>query len=157
MSLGYKQTEAAIAKTLEIKPGGIGALRARLRHLRSLGLLKLPTPGSGQRIGYSEDNAFVMLLALELEDVGLAPRFAATIAPSIARMHRSLHRAVELSADGDLYAAVTPRGAKRWTALPTRAAFDEFLARERLGFCLLNVSLCARTLNRALRDAEAKV
>ena len=155
MSLGYKRVEAALADALEVKPDGMGAFRARLRHLRNLGLPKLPTPGSGQRIGYSEDNAFVMLLALELEDVGLAPRSAATIAPSIARRHQSLRGTLQLSADGDVYAAVTPTRAKQWTTLSTREALDEFLARER-GVCLLNVSLCARTLDRALRAAEAR-
>lgn len=156
MSLGYKQVETALADVLEVKPDDMGAFRARLRHLRNLGLPELPTPGSGQRIDYSDDQAFVMLLALELEDVGLAPRSAATIAQSIARMHRSLRGALRLSADGNFYAAVTPKGAKQWTALSTRAALDKFLARARRGFCLLNLSFCARKLERALRDAGAR-
>lgn len=156
MSLSYKHVETALADALEVKPDGMGAFRARLRHLRNLGLPKLPMPGSGSRIGYSESQTFVMLIALELEGVGIAPRSAAVVAASIVRMHRSPRDILEAPGDGDVYIAVTPRSRKQWTALPTRLAFEEFLAKGVPTFTLLNLSICARTLDRALRDAEAQ-
>ena len=151
MSLGYKQVEAVLVEVLKIKPAEMGAFRARLRHLRNLGVPRLPKPGSGRRIGYSEDHAFVMLIALELEDLGIAPRPAADVAPSIVRMHGWLRGVLDASSDDDLHVAVTPRRSRQWVALSTRSAFDELLAKGLPAFSLLNMSICARKLDHALR------
>ncbi len=70
----YGVVEAMIAEVLEIKPEGIGALRARLRHLRNLGVPALPRPGSGKKIKYSRRQAFEMLTTVILEHRGFTPR-----------------------------------------------------------------------------------
>lgn len=152
MELRYKHVEAALAAVLEIKSKDMGAFRARLRHLRNLGLPKLPTPGSGRKIAYSERQAFEMLVALELEDVGLAPRSAATIGASIVRQHSSLRELVARQSEYDLFVAITPSDQKRWTALATRAAFDEYVALRQSVYSLIDLSVCASKLDRALRD-----
>jgi hypothetical protein len=85
LSFRYRQVEVALADVLNIKPAGLGAFRARLRHLRNIGLPKLPKPGSGQPITYTWHHALEMLIALELEKVGQSPRNAANLAQSIVR------------------------------------------------------------------------
>ena len=55
---------------MNVKPKDIGAFRGRLRHLRNIGLPRLPKIGSGRAIDYSDRQALEMLLALELEDAG---------------------------------------------------------------------------------------
>ena len=152
--LRYKNVEAALAAVLEIKLEEMGAFRARLRHLRNLGLPKLPTPGSGQRIAYTEKQAFTMQIALELEDLGIAPRSAAAIAMSIVRMHRSPGDILAASGAGDVRVAVAPRSAEQWTTLFTDSALREYLASGERKFSLLNLSICARRLDGALREVE---
>ena len=157
MSLGYKQVEAALAEVLKVKPDAIKAFRGRLRYLRNLGLPELPTPGSGQRIDYSEDNAFVMLIALELERARLVPRSAAIVAASISRMHQSLRGVLADSGDHDVRIVVTPESEMQWTAVPKGASLDKFLAKRMLpSFSVLNLSICARSLDRALSAAAAR-
>jgi hypothetical protein len=85
VELRYKHVEAALAAVCQVPRKGMGAFRARLRHLRNIGLPRLPTPGSGQRIAYSPRQALEMLLALEIENAGHSPQNAAWIVPSIVR------------------------------------------------------------------------
>src|SRR4051794_27063212 len=81
----YGQVEQALADALQIESEDMGAFRARLRHLRGLGLPNVPRPGSGRVVDYSWRQAFEMLLALELENIGKAPRIAKIVAESIGR------------------------------------------------------------------------
>ncbi len=82
-TVAYGVVEAVIAEVLKIKPEGIGALRARLRHLRNLGVPALPRPGSGKKIRYSHRQAFEMLITVILEHGGFTPRLAISVAPDI--------------------------------------------------------------------------
>src|SRR5438105_3638663 len=103
MDFRYGQVEAALAEVLKIPPENMGAFRARLRHLRNIGLLNLPKPGSGRSIAYSWQQAVGMLLAIQFENVGVAPRVAANTVPQIAAMMVRHQRG-----DQDTYVAIYP-------------------------------------------------
>jgi hypothetical protein len=81
----YNQVETALATIFKVSPKEMGAFRARLRHLRNIGLPHLPTPGSGRRIDYSERHALEMLIAIAMEKFGYSPKNAAIVAQSIVR------------------------------------------------------------------------
>ena len=69
----YKEIETALARMHDIHPSALKAFRARLRHLRNLGIPDLPKVGSGSRVAYSLDNAEELAFALELMQFGIAP------------------------------------------------------------------------------------
>ncbi len=81
----YGQVENILAKVIGIKSEGRSAMKARLRHLRNIGVPELPRPGSGQKVLYSRKQAMEMLFALGLENVGQTPRTAAMLAKDILR------------------------------------------------------------------------
>lgn len=83
--LRYKHVEAALADLVGVRPADIPAFRGRLRHLRNIGLPRLPTPGSGKHIPYSRRQALEMLIAIELENAGHKPNCAAVTSESIVR------------------------------------------------------------------------
>src|SRR5437660_355977 len=83
--LRYQHVEAALVEVGKIAPADLGAFRARLRHLRNIGLPRLPKTGSGQHITYTRRQALEMMIAVELEKVGQTPRRAALLATSIVR------------------------------------------------------------------------
>jgi hypothetical protein len=71
----YKQVEEVLAEIFEIEPDRHKAFRARLRHLRNIGIpADLPKPGSGAQVDYSRDHVLEMLIALEITSIGIAPR-----------------------------------------------------------------------------------
>jgi len=72
----FATVEPALAKTLGYPPSRMLAFRARLRHVQQiLG----PAAGKGTRIGYSEEAAVRLLLALRLQEHGLSPVVAARL------------------------------------------------------------------------------
>ncbi len=81
---GYGEIEAAIAQVLKIEPADVPALRARLRHLRNMGLPDIPNPGSGRKILYTTFQAMEMLIAVVLQHNGMTSRHAAIMAPTIS-------------------------------------------------------------------------
>src|SRR5262245_53269509 len=86
MQLRYGHVELALAGLMNVAGENIGAFRARLRHLRNIGVpQQLPKPGSGQPIAYSRRQALEMLIALELEKLGQAPKRVMMLAGSIVR------------------------------------------------------------------------
>ena len=84
IELGYGEIEAAIAQVLEIEPADVPALRARLRHLRNMGLPRISNPGSGRKIRYTTLQAMEMLMAVVLQNGGITSRNASHLAPMIA-------------------------------------------------------------------------
>src|SRR5271165_958624 len=82
-TMTYGVVEAVIAEVLDVPPKMIGALRARLRHLRNLGVPALPRPGSGKKIRYSYRQAFEMLTTVILEHGGFTPRLAISAAQDV--------------------------------------------------------------------------
>jgi len=81
----YKEAEAALTVVFVVPPEKMGAFRARIRHLRNLGVPAIPKPGSGQKVDYSRDHLIHLALALELEQAGLSPIDAAKFSGQIVR------------------------------------------------------------------------
>ena len=76
----YRHAEAALASVFGVEPDELGAFRGRLRHLRNIGVPDIPKPGSGRQIEYSRQSIIEMMLALEFEAMGVAPRYASRYA-----------------------------------------------------------------------------
>ena len=149
MEFRYKHIEAALADVASVKPTDMGAFRARLRHLRNIGLPQLPNPGSGQPIAYSRRQALEMLLAVELEKVGQAPKSAALLAQSIIRQapygqHEGKDCYVTLS-------EVRPG----YTMAYGRSGLSKMMAKAPPVLLTINVSACVRNLDPALNRALA--
>jgi hypothetical protein len=85
VELRYKNIETALIDVAGVEPKAIGSFRARLRHLRNIGLPKLPASGSGTHITYSRRQALEILIAVQLENIGHKPHSAAILAGSIVR------------------------------------------------------------------------
>jgi hypothetical protein len=73
MPYQYGQIEYALARACNIEGKEFGAFRAKLRHLRSLGVPKVEKVGSGSRARFSLSDAIVMRIALELSMLGVKP------------------------------------------------------------------------------------
>ena len=147
--LGYGEIEAAIAQVLEIEPAGVPALRARLRHLRNMGLPDIPNPGSGRKVPYTTFQAMEMLIAVVLEYGGITSRNAVNAAPGIARQCVTLKPPVPYAAcvmvthTHDELTITFVRGLED---LPRKL---ELLAGD--SFFFVNVSSCQLKLENALK------
>jgi hypothetical protein len=140
----YREVEAALAEVMHIGPKGMGAFRGRLRHLRNIGLPRLPKSGSGRAIYYSPRQALEMLLALELENAGQTASKAALVAESIVRQSPYGQH------DGqDCYVCVV-KERPGYTMMYGKKAFLEFLNTAPDTFLVINVSGCVSKLNPAL-------
>jgi hypothetical protein len=149
MELQYKHIEAALAEVMQVKPKSLPALRARLRHLRNIGLPILPKTGSGRPIQYSRHHALEMLIAIELEKVGQAAKNAAMLAASIVRQtpygqHRGKDSYVIIGEGKHGYVLAIGR---RQFMQAMRLAPETFLS--------INVSACVTKLDAALNRAVA--
>jgi hypothetical protein len=98
----YSQFEKILADTFSIKEKGLGAFRARLRHLRNLGVPDIPKRGSGNTVVYKTADLLTALIALELQALGSAPAVSAELA-TFARDYFDL---VEWS-DADVFLLAT--------------------------------------------------
>jgi hypothetical protein len=85
MKLQYRHVESALVRLFGVDNSHIGAFKARIRHLRNLGVPHIVKPGSGDRVEYTRVNVAEMALALELERFGKPPREAAWMAAHFAR------------------------------------------------------------------------
>jgi hypothetical protein len=145
--LRYKEVESALAEVMHIGPKGMGAFRGRLRHLRNIGLPRLPKIGSGRAIDYSSDQALEMLLALKLKDAGQTASNAALVAESMVRQSpRERYR-------GEPCYACVVKGQSRYTMMNGKKAFLEFLDKAPDTFLIINISGCEKKLNAALSRA----
>ena len=148
MALRYKHVEAALAEVANAKPKDIGAFRAKLRHLRNIGLPRLPSPGSGQPIAYSRQQALEMLLAMELGKMGQAPKSAVLLAQSIARQAPYGQRAGK-----DCYVTLSA-AEPRYTTAFGLSGLSKMMATAPDVCLIINVSACVRKLDGALDRAE---
>jgi hypothetical protein len=73
--LRYKDLEGTLARIFDVPKKEVAAFRARLRHLRNIGIPDLPKVGSGTQITYTRRHAFELLVALELTRAGVSPRY----------------------------------------------------------------------------------
>lgn len=77
VAVRYKQVEDVLSKIFLVPPAKLKAFRGRLRHLRNIGIpYDLEKPGRGSQISYTREHLVELLIALELESLGLPPRFA---------------------------------------------------------------------------------
>jgi hypothetical protein len=73
-----------------IGEANLSAFRARLRHLRSLGIPNIPKHGSGRTAIYRRKDLVVTFVALALQTLGSAPTISAKIATFSARYFEKL-------------------------------------------------------------------
>jgi hypothetical protein len=75
--LSYRQLETLMARIYGASAKTqAGALRARIRHLRRLGLPIGISPGTGNSITYGKEQIYEVSFCLELEQCGIDPRLA---------------------------------------------------------------------------------
>jgi len=146
--LRYKQVEAALAEVMKVKPKARGAFRARLRHLRNIGLPRLPNPGSGRAIDYSRQQALAMLVAIELEKIGQSPMQAASIAQSMVR--QSPYGQFE----GEDWYLYVSEHEPRYT-MGRASLIEQMMKSAPAVLLLINISACVRKLDPALDRALA--
>lgn len=79
----FGEAEELIASVLYVRPEDRAKLRSSLRHLRTIGVPKVPNLGSGIKSRYSEDQVFEMLMTVGIEFAGQMPRRAAQLAQEI--------------------------------------------------------------------------
>jgi hypothetical protein len=149
MEFEYRKLERALAAAMTIAPEQMAAFRARLRHLRNLGIPDTPQPGSGRRVTYSLAHALEMLLALELESLGKAPRVAARVARAILRTSGGL-----VSDDQQLFITFDRADSMAYTVLLGRKAFRKWLRSPPRSFAVVDVTTCAKVLDAALQKHE---
>jgi len=74
MSFTYAQVEAALARLFNADPEvQRKTFRARIVHLRRVGIPLGFSPGRGKRIAYELEQVYQLGLCLELEEMGLDP------------------------------------------------------------------------------------
>jgi len=81
----YRQFEEVLVDVFSIDESALGAFRARLRHLRNLGVPNIPKRGSGNAVSYGRVDLFMTSIALALETLGFAPAISALIAKKAAQ------------------------------------------------------------------------
>ncbi len=104
----YKQMELALADVLGVPTERVGAFRARIRHLRDFGVPALPKPGTGSFIDYTAAMALELLVVLQLEAVGHAPKHIARMAAKIVAEWLPDGRSPTASAYGDMFVILLP-------------------------------------------------
>jgi hypothetical protein len=75
----YRHFENALIGMLGIEEAELGAFRARLRHLRKLGVPNVPRRGSGNTAIYQKVDLFSTFIALALQTLGSNPTVSALI------------------------------------------------------------------------------
>lgn len=79
MELRWRHVEATLVKLLQVKEEQMGAFRARLRHLKAVGVPNIPKVGSGTQIIYTREHIAELYIALLVMRFGITPRTAAWI------------------------------------------------------------------------------
>jgi hypothetical protein len=86
----YGQFEKALVQTFAVGEANLDAFRARLRHLRNLGIPKIPKQGSGITAIYRMEDLFSTFIALALQTLGSGPARSAQIATFSVRNFKKL-------------------------------------------------------------------
>lgn len=107
MALQYKQMEAVLAQLFDIRHADRKAFKARIRHLREIGVLDVPKCGKGQIIQYAESHVRELFIALLLARFGLSPL---AIRDFIQRERSPLDEMCDQALDheGPVYVAFAP-------------------------------------------------
>ena len=69
----YQHAEESLAQFYEVRDRDRKAFRARIRHLRNLGIPPIRKPGRGFQISYTTAQLHELFLALEMTDMGISP------------------------------------------------------------------------------------
>jgi hypothetical protein len=145
------QIESALARVCRIPAADLGAFKGKLRHLRSLGIPKVESVGSGYRVQFSRFDALTMRLALELSMFGVKPSAVAGLTGD-ALKHLKKHD--ETTGGNDVYFIVAeqPLGYLWVTAdgLPGVANVAAKIAAT--SFVTINISRLVREMDVALAD-----
>jgi hypothetical protein len=86
----YGEFEEALVQKFSIKEDQMGAFRARLRNLRSLGIPNIAKRGSGNTAYYRQKDLVVTFVALALQTLGSTPTVSTQIAKFSARHFEKL-------------------------------------------------------------------
>jgi len=162
-TLPYSAVEAVLCDVFGIGEDGFKSFRARIRHLRNIGVPRnLPQPGSGRKIQLTLDQILQLAFTLCLEQYGVTPRLAADIGPDIAA---SIRRMRAGNPHDDFY-AVFGRGneppepmmdrSMSYVLLPDLKQLqqrleDEFVNRREDALLVLNVSNLMLKIHLALQ------
>ena len=98
----YAHAEKALRMLLKITSGEMGAFKARIRHLRKLGVPNLPASGSGRKISYSREDVFMIAVALRLQDLRMPPSVA------VKGAHAALSKAERIRTGGSKFLLLMP-------------------------------------------------
>ncbi len=83
MELRWRDVEATLSELLLITDEQRGAFRARIRHLKAVGIPNIPKVGSGTQITYTRDNVVELYMALLIMELGVPPKVAAGLVLNI--------------------------------------------------------------------------
>lgn len=83
--LRYKDVESGLVSLFGVPKNWLGAFRARIRHLRNIGVPELERVGSGTQLTYTRAQVLELVLAIELEQSGVTPRSVAKLAKFAAQ------------------------------------------------------------------------
>ena len=83
-SMQYREFEQALVGMFSVDEAQLSAFRARLRHLRKLGVPNVPKRGSGNASSYSQGHLFITSVALTVETLGYTPTTSVLIAAKAA-------------------------------------------------------------------------
>jgi|SRR5581483_1045465 len=81
----YRQFEEVLVEMFSIDETSLGAFRARLRHLRNLGIPNVPKHGSGNAVNYRREHLFTTSIALALQTLGFPPTDSALVSQHATR------------------------------------------------------------------------
>ncbi|HEX3666191.1 MAG TPA: hypothetical protein VHU23_13285 [Rhizomicrobium sp.] len=75
----YKIVELSLARVFGVLDADMPAFRARIRHLRNIGVPAVPKVGTGRTVDFSREHIIQLLIALEAELLGLPANQAAAL------------------------------------------------------------------------------
>jgi hypothetical protein len=148
--LRYADLEEALVDIMGVTPRKLSAFRAQLRHLRNIGVPRLPKSGSGYAIDYTREHAIELLLVLELQKLGQTARRAALVAGSIVRTNPNGQFGGK-----DCYVCVQPDRREYASAIGLDQLMGVIDAGPR-ACAVINYSACVSTLEKALNKVNTR-
>jgi hypothetical protein len=122
----YAQVETALAGLFHAEDVVRTTFRARLKHLRKLGIPQ-KTPGKGARIRYTPPDVFQLLIALELSEFGIDPHLVVDIVQRDWARKGNIWKAIDLAQrfPGDDFHVAIRAGFMSWAWQPKGATVKE--------------------------------
>jgi hypothetical protein len=155
--LRYGEVEAILASILRVEPDGEKAFRARLRHLRNIGVpMGITEPGKGAVIRFTRTQVFEMLLCLGLQKFGVTPSEARDLVRSIMKEWDKTKSAIQLSSNDDRQQYKLDGEDTRILILSSFQGKLEFLLQDASVnpdypfYTAIDLSVCERLLDRAI-------